>query len=157
MRFLIASFALCLFASSTVQAQYRNQAGVESLPKASSPLFLLTDANPLLRHLSASCEDDRARGREAAGDTHSGSGWMVGGLASGLVLGLIGTGIIWAVASSSSSDVDRVPDGVDGSCYRAGYAAKAKSMNSSSALTGGLLGTLALVVLVVSATSGSSY
>ena len=82
---------------------------------------------------------------------------MVGGLASGVFLGLIGTGIMYAVASSSSSDVERVPDGVDGSCYRAGYSAKARSMNTSSALTGGLLGTAVLVLLVVSATSGSSY
>jgi hypothetical protein len=36
--------------------------------------------------------------------------------------------------------------------YRDGYTARA-----SSSLTGGLLGTAVLVLLVVSATSGSSY
>jgi hypothetical protein len=48
-------------------------------------------------------------------------------------------------------------EGVEPACYRDGYAARAKSTNTSSALTGGLLGTAVLVILVVSATSGSGY
>lgn len=82
---------------------------------------------------------------------------MAGGFVSGVLLGLIGTAIIYAVASSTSVDVDRYPEGAEQSCYRDGYTAKAKSENSNDALIGGLLGTAVLVVLVVSATSGSSY
>ena len=82
---------------------------------------------------------------------------MAGGLASGVLLGLIGTAISYAMASSSSPQAEHVPDGVEPSCYRDGYQSKAKSMNTSNALTGGLLGTALLVVIIVSASSGSSY
>jgi hypothetical protein len=82
---------------------------------------------------------------------------MAGGFVSGVLLGLIGTAISYAMASSSGVEVKRVPDGVEASCYRDGYTSKAKSMNTSNALTGGPLGTAVLVLLVVSATSGSTY
>jgi hypothetical protein len=82
---------------------------------------------------------------------------MAGGFASGVLLGLIGTAITYAIASSSSVDVNRVPDGVEPSCYRDGYTSRAKGKNTSNALTGGLLGTAVLVLLVIAATSGSSY
>src|SRR5262245_10694355 len=127
MRTAFIAIVLCLLATSTVQAQYRSQASVGVTAQRSSLVFELPGASPLSRLFSDTCEDDRLRGREAASGTHSGSGWMLGGLASGLVLGLIGTGIMYAVASSSSSEVERVPDGVDASCFRAGYTAKAKS------------------------------
>jgi glycerol uptake facilitator-like aquaporin len=97
------------------------------------------------------------RGREAADQLHSGSGWMAGGFVSGILLGLIGTAVTYAIASSSAVQVERVPEGLEASCYRDGYTSKAKGKNTSNALTGGLLGTAVLVLLVVAASSGSSY
>ena len=61
------------------------------------------------------------------------------------------------MASSSSVEVNSVPDGVEASCYRDGYTSKARGKNTGNAVTGGLLGTAVLVLLVVAATSGSSY
>ena len=141
---------------TTGEAQRLTSAAIAK--PAPSPVASITvTTTPLLRYLSPDCELDRTRGRDAADQFHSGSGWMAGGFVSGILLGLIGTGISWAMASSSSVEVNRVPDGVEASCYRDGYTSKAKSRNSSNALTGGLLGTAVLVVLVVSATSGSTY
>ena len=155
MRTMLVVFCLALFASPA-HAQ-RRTAPLIHHSAISSPQLQLASSEPLARFMSVDCDTDRARGREAADQFHSGSGWMAGGFVSGILLGLIGTGISWAMASSSSVDVNRVPDGVEASCYRDGYTSKAKSKNSSNALTGGLLGTAVLVVLVVSAASGSSY
>ena len=155
MRTLIV-LAATLLVASTAEAQRLTSAAIAK--PAASPVSTITiTTTPLLRLLSPDCELDRTRGRDAADQFHSGSGWMAGGFVSGILLGLIGTGISWAMASSSSVEVNRVPDGVEASCYREGYTSKAKSKNSSNALTGGLLGTAVLVLLVVSATSGSTY
>jgi hypothetical protein len=89
-------------------------------------------------------------------------GWFAGGFASGLVLGLIGTAVTWAVAGSS--DVSLPPDrrlqiANESTAYQegfqAGYAERLKSRRKGSALAGGLLGTLTIVVIIVS-NSGSS-
>src|SRR5687768_11118447 len=156
MRTMLVVLSLALIASPA-QAQRRTAPLVHHSAISSISQLQLGSREPLARFLSPDCETDRARGRDAADQLHSGSGWMAGGFVSGILLGLIGTGISWAMASSSSVEVNRVPDGVEASCYRDGYTSKAKSKNSSNALTGGLLGTAVLVVLVVSATSGSTY
>lgn len=155
MRPFIITTALLLITSSA-QAQYRSASAI--IPPQTSPASTISvTATPGLRFLAPDCDLDRTRGREAADQLHSGSGWMAGGFASGVLLGLIGTAITYAIASSSSVEVNRVPEGVEPSCYRDGYVSKAKGKNTSSALTGGLLGTAVLVVLVVVASSGSSY
>jgi hypothetical protein len=101
----------------------------------------------------ADCETDKVRGREAANSQHSSSGWMAGGVASGVVLGLIGAGIITAIASSSAPQVQQSPDGVDAACYRDGFTSRARSRNTTSALAGGLIGTAAFLLIYLSATS----
>ena len=157
MRTLTIALGL-LFISNTADAQYlRNAAGPQPVRREAVSTIPLTPTSPVLRYLNPDCDLDRTRGREAADQLHSGSGWMAGGFVSGVLLGLIGTGISYAIASSSSVEVSRVPDGVEASCYREGYVSKAKGTNTSNALTGGLLGTALLVVLIVSASSGSSY
>jgi hypothetical protein len=156
MRTLI--IAVCTFAfASSAQAQYRNESLVSLASRPAESSFSIPGTSPLLRFLSPDCDLDRTRGREAASNTHSGSGWMLGGVASGVVLGLIGTAIITAVASSSASQAERVPDDAEPSCFRDGYSSRAKSMNTTSALTGGLLGTAVLLLIILSANSGSSY
>jgi hypothetical protein len=156
MRTMLVVFSLALVASPA-HAQRRTTPLVHYTAISSVQQLQFGPSEPLARFMSPDCDADRSRGREAADQLHSGSGWMAGGFVSGILLGLIGTGISWAMASSSSVEVNRVPDGVEASCYRDGYTSKAKSKNSSNALTGGLLGTAVLVVLVVSATSGSTY
>ena len=156
MRTLVLAILLVML-PSTAQAQYRIEVSLGPQLNRSVPALSIPGSSPILRHLSVDCDVDRMMGREAASNTHSSSGWMLGGLASGVFLGLIGTAVAYAVASSSTAQVERVPDGVEPSCYRDGYSSKAKSMNTNNALIGGLLGTAALVLIVVSATSGSSY
>ncbi|HEY8468351.1 MAG TPA: hypothetical protein VIL18_01850 [Longimicrobiales bacterium] len=87
-------------------------------------------------------------------------GWGIGGFASGLFLGLIGTGVTYALAGSSNADLppaimaslsDRSPEYRMG--FQQGYANKLRARRKSSALIGGALGTAVLVVAVISATS----
>jgi hypothetical protein len=137
-------------------AQHRYQAAATTALRQAPPITVMSENSPL-RFLAPDCDLDRTRGREAASANHNGSGWMIGGLASGVLLGLIGTAISYAIASGSTPEVNRIPEGVEAACYRDGYMSKAKSMNTSNALTGGLLGTAILVLIVVSASSGSSY
>jgi len=84
---------------------------------------------------------------------HSSSGYMLGGVASGLLLGLIGTVIIGVAAGGSTPSY--IPEEVDPSGYQAGYFKKAKSKNQGAAWGGGLLGTAIVVGLVLAANSGS--
>ncbi len=100
------------------------------------------------------------RGRAAA-DQHSTSGNLLGGFAWGIFLGLIGTGIAYAIASGSDTSVPPV-EAVRLSLapapfaqgFQAGFSEQMKSKKKSSALTGGLLGTALFVVIYLSATSG---
>ena len=73
-----------------------------------------------------------------------GAGW-----AQGLLLSIIGTGIITAVGASSHPEPKEVPAGYDPACYRDGYESKAKSKNTVSALTGGLVGTAVLALSIL--------
>ena len=157
MRTILAILTCLSLISNSAEAQRRLTPTFENALNSATPDVRLESGEPLARLLAADCDTDRTRGREAASHNHSGSGWMIGGFASGIFLGLIGTAISYALASSSTVEVNGMPEGVEPACYRDGYAARAKSTNTSSALTGGLLGTAVLVILVVSATSGSGY
>ena len=156
MRILITIACLTLI-SSPSQAQRRQESIIVHSGTRQVMQLHLATAEPLARFMLPDCDSDRTRGRADADQVHSGSGWMAGGFVSGILLGLIGTGVAWAMASSSTVEVSPVPEGLDASCYRDGYTSKAKSKNATNALTGGLLGTAVLVVLLVSATSGSTY
>lgn len=101
------------------------------------------------------CEESRASGEATADLQHSSAGWWVGGLASGFLLGLIGTGVVWGISFASSPQPDRIPEGVHEDCFRRGYKAEAKGANKVGAGVGGLLGTLAMVLVIVSANSGN--
>lgn len=91
-------------------------------------------------------------------------GWFGGGFASGVLLGLIGTGVIWAFAAGSDSEptgalkasiADRSPVYQQG--FNEAYRRKLSSKKKSSAVTGGLIGTAVFLVIYVASTSGSSY
>lgn len=89
-------------------------------------------------------------------------GRFAGGLASGLLLGLIGTGIVWAVAGSDDTPVP-IAHALQlananpnyNLAFQQGYSARLKARRKSSALTGGLVGTATVVVLYLAATSGN--
>ncbi|MCP3681841.1 MAG: hypothetical protein GY861_04050 [bacterium] len=95
-------------------------------------------------------------GKTAASDNYSGGGWFAGGLASGLVLGLIGAGIITGI--SQSGDVDpptmhRMAIKERSDSYRMGYfdgySKKAKKKRLGNSLVGGILGTAVIVVVLL--------
>jgi hypothetical protein len=103
----------------------------------------------------------QADGNMAAMNVGTG-GWFAGGLVSGVLLGLIGTGVSWAVAANSN--VDLPPDKrllitsqpiTYQQVYEKSFGDKVKSKRRSSALTGGLLGTATFVLIYLSASSGS--
>jgi len=87
------------------------------------------------------------KGRYDATTMHSSSGYFLGGVGAGLVLGLIGTAIIGFSAGGSQPDI--IPENVDPNGYQAGYFKEAKSKNQESAWGGGLLGTVIVVAAVL--------
>ncbi|HLL83382.1 MAG TPA: hypothetical protein VK420_12045 [Longimicrobium sp.] len=98
-------------------------------------------------------------GRSAAEGKGTG-GYFAGGIVGGLTLGLIGTGITYAVAANSTAEVpstDLIVARERGAAYTEAYQAafrdRVKGRRKSSALTGGLLGTAVLVAVVASAGS----
>lgn len=109
-------------------------------------------ATPLLA-LADDCDDADAKGAAKADADYRSSGWFLGGIGSGLLLGPIGTAIITGMGAGSNPEPRRVPDQMKEECYVHGYTKKARSRNTTSALGGGLLGTGLLILLV--AASGS--
>jgi hypothetical protein len=102
----------------------------------------------------------QADGRKAGAAVGTGR-WAIGGFASGFLVGLVGTGVSWALAGSSN--VDLPPDNrlaVAGQpityqqAYEKAFADKVRSNRKSAALTNGLLGTALFLTIFVSATSG---
>ena len=103
----------------------------------------------------------RLDGTNAAQGVGTG-GWMAGGIATGVLTGLIGTVVIWAAAGSSDVAVpaDRRVQIADQPAtyqqqYESGYGEKLKARRKGAALGGGLLGTAALVLMVMSASGDS--
>jgi hypothetical protein len=102
-------------------------------------------------------------GQMAAANVGTG-GWFGGGFLGGLLLGLIGTGATYAFASSSH--VELPPDkqlivvsrpAAYQQAYTKAFGDKVRSKRKTSALTGGLIGTATLVVVVLSAASDGGY
>jgi hypothetical protein len=95
------------------------------------------------------CETSKEEGKNQAKIGHSTTGWEWGGAASGFLGGLIGTGVITGIAAISSPTTNQIPNDVVKECYQNGYTAKARSKNIMSALTSGLEGTLAAVIIAL--------
>jgi hypothetical protein len=98
-------------------------------------------------------------GRIAA-QSHGTSGYAAGGFLAGVTLGLIGTGIAYAVASGSDASIggtdlivanERGPTYMQG--YQEGFRERLRDRRKSSALAGGLVGTAVIVAVVLSAGS----
>ena len=83
-------------------------------------------------------------------------GSFVGGLAGGVLLGLIGTGIAYVAQGRSDPPVDKVRALQGDYCrliYTDAYKTASKGKKRSMALWGGLLGTVAFVVIYSASTS----
>jgi len=91
-------------------------------------------------------------GKAYADSVHSSTGWFVGGRASGVLLGLIGTGVITIVAAVSDSKPGTIPEQVEAACYMDGYSGAARGGNTWAAVGGGLLGTAIFVVIYMATT-----
>lgn len=101
-------------------------------------------------------------GRLAA-ERRSMGGRFAGGFASGLFLAFFGMGMTYVIAGSDDAcpPVWDAPQLATTSptyelAFRQGYAERLKSRRRSSALKGGILGTLAVVVLVVASASNNN-
>lgn len=136
-----------LFGASSLLAAQQQQPSAVTMAGSAAPSELMAKG--------------RLDGQTSAQGVGTG-GWMVGGVVTGVLTGLIGTAIIWAVAGSSDVSVpaDRRLVIVDENAtyqqaFEAGYGEKLKSKRKSAALGGGLLGTAALVLIVLSSGSDS--
>jgi hypothetical protein len=103
------------------------------------------------------CEESKIKGELNGKEYHSSGGMIVAGVSSGILLGLIGTGIIVAVAAGTHPQPDFIPneDIINESCYISGYSDSARKKNIYGALGGGLVGT-AIIVTVIAIASTSS-
>jgi hypothetical protein len=93
---------------------------------------------------------------QALANQQSVGGRFAGGFAAGFFLGLIGTGIAWAVAGSDDTPVPSTHASQLASsnpnynlAFQQGYSARLKSRRKSSALTGGLVGTAVIVTILL--------
>ena len=113
-------------------------------------------------------QEELARGRldgQVAAQAIGTGGWFIGGVASGVLTGLIGTTVIWIAAGSTDVSVpaDRRLQIVNQTAvyqqaFESGYGEKLKAQRKRSALRGGLLGTAAFVVwYLASADATSDY
>lgn len=127
--------------------------------QAQSPV-VATSATPAPENATERVARGSVDGQSAAGAAGTG-GYFAGGFVSGVFLGLIGTGITYAVAGSSAVELPadrRVAIAGESSTYQQAYekayADKVKSKRKGSALGGGLLGTATFVLLLLSASGG---
>lgn len=114
----------------------------------------------------AAATSDAAARAQLAGEQQANTvgtgGYFGGGYVAGLLLGLIGTGVSYAVAANSTTDVPpqvRVALAAESptyqQAYQQAYTTRVRSRRKASALGGGLLGTATFLVLYLSANSGN--
>ena len=117
-----------------------------------APPIAATDSSPAAAAL---------HGRALA-DQRGMGGRFGGGLAAGLTLGIFGAGMVYIIAGSDDAylaptDALRL-SGANPTyslAFQQGYSERLKARRKSSALKGGLLGTLALVTLIVVSNASS--
>lgn len=112
--------------------------------------LLAQNAPPPAVAAEKDCNESREVGKADASSRHGNGKWVAGGVVGGLLLSLIGTGVMTALAANSSPQPKDIPAGVKDTCYMNGFTDKAKSKNTRGALLGGLLGTVVVVAVAVS-------
>jgi len=96
-------------------------------------------------------------GEASASENYSGGGWFAAGLGGGFLLGLLGGGIIVGISQSGTVEPPTMHKmGVldKSSKYKMGfydgYSKKAKKKRLTYSITGGLLGTAVIVMVILS-------
>jgi hypothetical protein len=102
---------------------------------------LFTNTGPLIPYSEA-----YLIGIKDAKSRHFSGTWFTAGLASGFLLGLIGTAVITIAAGKTNPKV--VPENCDYKGYNKGYTKQTKKVNRICAFTGGILGTAAIVAVM---------
>lgn len=101
--------------------------------------------------LELSQSESYEKGRSDAELQHTTAGWAVGGVISGAVFSLIGTGIIALIALASNPTPPFIPEDVDPSAYTRGYREVARKKNVRAAGIGGLILSSVWVLIALSA------
>lgn len=119
------------------------------------PIFVLCEEK-------LDCAESMVKGEMDAKIQHKAGGWFAGGIAGGTLLGLIGGGIVVAIAAVSDPKPTNIPNKeiIDENCYISGYSKKAKNKNVVNAIGGGLVGTaiaVTIAVIIMSSSSSSYY
>ena len=112
--------------------------------------------------VQASYAEGLQQGRNAASRHYSSGGWFGGGVACGLLGGLIGTGILAAAsqggtANPPASELVRIQqqDCQFQAGFMRGYDRKANAKALGASVYGGLLGTAVIVTVYLLVTAGS--
>lgn len=147
-RAVAVTMAIVLVPSAGI-CQEKRDPGPWGSPGAKSDSLHADDPEPLTV-ASDSCLSSVALGSADAKARHTSSGWVIGGFFSGVALGLIGTGIITAVAASTDPKPQQIPPHLDGACYVSGYSDTAGNKNAWRAFGGGLAGTAVIVLIILS-------
>ena len=151
-RKFVASVLLASVTLLQVQPALAQTPGSEP-PATPAPSPVVTPAPP-----AVDVGDCVLRGRSDGSKTSTGGAFGIG-VASGLLLGLIGTGIAYFAQGEPSPTAAQSAAIADASCrlaYEDAYGKEGKKKKRSSALTGGLIGTAVIVVAIVaSGDSGS--
>lgn len=134
-------------------ARWQKRLGSETsrVPSAAPQTDLLGVVAPSLTSssLQRSCFSSRELGRSHASQQHGSAGWFLAGLGCGAGFGLIGTGACIAASALTSPQPRTLADGSNENCYREGYRGRGKKRNILSTLGGGLLGTGAIIVILL--------
>jgi hypothetical protein len=145
---LLDTLALVVVVPAAALAQVQQQ---------STPPTQSTQAAPLSPDAVTRAQ---VEGQTAAMNVGTG-GWFGGSFASGVFLGLIGTGVSWGLAAGSNADMPPEkkltitnPDPSYRAFAEKAYGDKVRAKRKSAALKGGLLGTAAFVLIYASASSG---
>ncbi|MBD3344546.1 MAG: hypothetical protein GF401_05745 [Chitinivibrionales bacterium] len=102
--------------------------------------------------LASDCTKSKLKGKVEAARSHNSIVWGVAGVGSGVLLGLIGTGVITGVAAIPNPTPKSLPEDpeIDIDCFAKGYGRRAKGRNVLSALGGGAVGTLIAAIVISS-------
>jgi hypothetical protein len=91
-----------------------------------------------------------SEGRMAADNEHSSAGWIAGGLVSGGLFSVLGTGVITLIAAGSNPSPAYIPDDVETGAYLTGYRQEARRKNTWAAGISGSIMSAVWIMVVLS-------
>jgi hypothetical protein len=128
---------------------------VDSLTDNSAiPEYLMAQNNPDSTQTPfemLSRQESYFAGKAYADSLVDGSGWGISGLFAGFFLNGVGAGIVYLAAVAGGQYVpEYVPPQYHVRGFRDGYVRKSYKINKKAALTGGAIGSLLQIILVLS-------